>query len=153
MPQEGLEHVARALSQVLSGVGEKGEEYWGNRIEPFIKTIWPKSTENITGGIAKSFALLSIAAGNQFPSAISRIEAWLQPIDYPHHIVKSLEESKLVPQFPKAAIKLLAGIILNQQWPQKEFGECLEQAVNAAPELLEDADYLRLLQYWRQNKR
>ena len=153
LPQEGLEQVAYAISQSLKGAGEKREEYWQNRIEPFLKAIWPKSTEIITGGIAESFALLSIAAGNQFPSAISRVEDWLTPMDYPHQVVKLLEESALVPQFPKQAIKLLAGIILNQSWPQKEFGECLEQAVNAAPELLDDADYLRLRQYWRENKR
>ena len=38
LPQEGLNLAARALLHALEGSGEQREDYWKNRIQPFLAT-------------------------------------------------------------------------------------------------------------------
>ena len=150
LPQEGLEEVAQTLCYALEGAGEKREDYWQNRIQPFWQRVWPKSRDLTTEKIAESLARLSIAARGEFPNALSAVIGWLQPIEVPFHIVHLLHESGLPNRFPVDALRLLNAMIDNQFWPPQKLGKCLDAISQIAPDLLQDPRYKKLDTYARQ---
>ncbi len=151
LPQEGLQEVARTLSQALESAGEQREDYWKNRVQPFWHDIWPKSRDLTSNGIAESLSLLCIAGGKEFPSAVATIVDWLRPIEHPHRVVHRLHVSKLSGLFPEAALRLLDAIVADQPWPPRELGQCLAAIAHAMPSLRNDHRYLRLTEYGRRH--
>ena len=149
LPREGLEEVARALSKALEGSGEKREDYWKNRVHPFWQQCWPKSRNLASNGIAETLARISIAAGDEFPSALTAVIEWLRPIEHPHYVVHRLHKSGLSIRYPSAALRLLDAILKDQPWAPRELGQCLTAIADAAPELSEDPRFKRLLVYSR----
>ncbi|UXD25325.1 hypothetical protein FORC065_2522 [Yersinia enterocolitica] len=144
LPQEGLEESARALSQALEGAADQREDYWKNRIQPFWQEIWPKSRNLATPQIAESLTRLVISAQGEFPTALTKVQNWLQPIKHPYYIVQKLHKSGLCSQFPAEALLLLNIIINDQQWLPDELGQCLDEIERTEPQLAQDAKYQRL---------
>jgi hypothetical protein len=153
LPQEGLQESAQALSQALEGAADQREEYWRNRIQPFWQHAWPKSRDHATPRIAESLARLSIASGAEFPAALRAVQDWLRPTEHPHYIVNRLHESGQCGRFPADALRLLNIIIDDQPWAPRELGLCLEVIVRATPGLAQDAQYRRLIEYFRRQGR
>ena len=149
LPQEGLEESAQALSQALEGAADQREDYWKNRAQPFWQQVWPKSRERATPRIAESLTRLVIAARGEFQVALAAVQDWLQPIEHPHYVVHLLHESGLCKRFPADVLLLLNAVIADQQWAPPELGQCLDEIVQAAPNLTQDARYLRLREYSR----
>jgi len=152
LPNDGLNEVARSLMQALDGAGDQREDYWKNRIQPFWQNIWPKSRELTSNGIAESLARLSIAARGEFPSALSVVLNWLQPIEHPHYVVHQLSGSGLAVSFPQDALSLLNAIIIDQPWCGEELRQCLDAISQAAPVLFNDLRYRRLDEYCRRHE-
>ncbi|GHW11472.1 hypothetical protein FXF10_03435 [Vibrio cholerae] len=149
LPQEGLEESAQAISQALEGAADQREDYWKNRVQLFWQQIWPKSRDLATRRIAESLTRLVIAARGEFPAALAAVQDWLQPIEHPHYVVHRLHESGLCSRYPTDALSLLNAVIVDQQWVPRELGQCLDQIVQVAPNLAQDARYLRLHEYAR----
>lgn len=149
LPLEGLQEVSQALSQAMEGAGDRREDYWRNRVEPFWHRVWPKSRDLATKGIAEDLTRLAIATGTEFPSAVQAVRDWLRPIEHPHYVVHRLDESDLCLRFPEEALQLLNAVIEDQPWAPTELGKCLDAIVQAAPRLAQDSRYLRLREYSR----
>lgn len=149
LPQEGLEESVQALSQALEGAADQREDYWKNRAQPLWQQIWPKSRDLANPRIAESLTRLVIAARGEFPAALAAVLDWLQPIEHPHYVVHQLTESGLCKRFPTEALLLLNAVIADQQWAPQELGQCLDEIAHAAPNLAQDARYLRLREYFR----
>jgi hypothetical protein len=149
LPQEGLQRSVQALTQALEGAGDQREEYWKNRVQPFWQHVWPKSRDLATSDLAESLVRLSIAAGSEFSAALRAVQDWLHPIEHPEYIVHRLFESGLCSRFPADALRLLNLIIDDQQWAPRELRTCLDQIVQAAPLLIQNAHYQRLQEYSR----
>lgn len=149
LPQEGLEESAQALSQALEGAADQREEYWKNRVQPFWQHVWPKSRDLATPRIAESLTRLIIAARSEFPAALAAMEDWLEPIEHPNYIVHLLHESGLCRRFSSDALYLLDIVIADQQWAPRELGQCFDEIVQAAPQLVHDPRYQRLREYSR----
>lgn len=149
LPQEGLEESAQALSQALEGAADQSEDYWRNRAQPFWQQIWPKSRDVATRRTAESLTRMVIAARGEFPAALAAVLDWLQPIEHPDYVVHLLHESGLCSRYPADALSLLNAVISDQLWGPRELGKCLDQIVQAAPNLQQDPRYLRLREYSR----
>jgi hypothetical protein len=149
LPHDGYEESAQALSRALEGSGDQREDYWENRVQPFWQQIWPKSRELATPRIAESLARLTIAARGKFPAAFAAVQNWLLPLEHPNYVVHLLHESGLCFRFPTDALRLLNAVIIDQQWAPMELGKCLDEIGQASPQLLHDAQYLRLQEYFR----
>ncbi len=147
LPEKGLQEVARTLSQALESAGAQREDYWANRIQPFWQNIWPKSRDLVSGSIAESLAIMSIAAGEKFPVALDLIHDWLQPTKHPHYVVHRLKESGLSAKFPFDALSLLDTVIQDQPWRPPELGQCLTAISQATPNVQYDHRYQRLREY------
>jgi hypothetical protein len=151
LPKEGLQDAAQALSQALEGAGEQRESYWRNRIQPFWQQIWPKSRELISNGIVEPLTRLCLAAGAEFPIALTAVQDWLLPAENPFYIVHLLYESGFCNRFPVDALRLLNIVIDNQPWGPPELGQCLDDIVKASPELLQDPQYQKVVTYSQQH--
>lgn len=151
LPQEGLVESAQALSQALEGAADQREDYWRNRVQPFWQQIWPKSRDLATRRISESLTRMVIAARGEFPKALATVQDWLQPIEHPHYVVHLLHESGLCTRYPADVLSLLNAVIADQQWGPRELGQCLDQIVQAAPNLKQDPRYLRLREYSRRH--
>ena len=149
LPLAGLEQSAQALVQALEGAADQCEDHWINRVQPFWQGVWPKSLALATPRTAGSLTRLAIAARGEFPAALAAVQHWLQPIEYPDHVLSILYASSLCRRFPADALLLLNTVISNQQWVPRELGQCLGQIVEAAPYLEQDSRYLRLREYSR----
>jgi len=149
LPQDGLEESAQALSQALEGAANQREDYWKNRVQPFWQQVWPKSRDLATPRIAESLTRLIIAARGEFLAALAAVQDWLQPIEHPHYVVHLLHESGLCSRYPADALRLLDAVIADQQWAPRELGQCLDEIGQVAPQLVQDARYMRLQEYSR----
>ena len=149
LPHEGLEEAVQALYQAIEGAGAQREDYWKNRAQPFWQQVWPKSRDLATPRIAESVARLVIAARGEFPSAMITVQDWLQPIEHPHFVVHLLHESGLCTRFPEEALRLLKEVIADQQLAPRDLGQCLDEIIQAASQLAQDAEYQRLREYIR----
>ena len=149
LPQEGLEEVAQALMQALESAAEQREDYWRNRVIPFWRQIWPKSRNLASNNIARSLALLCIAAGNELPSALELVAGWLCPIEHPDYVVHKLHKSGLCAHSPEAALRLLAAILHDQPWVSQEAAAMPEAIAKAMPSLQKDRRYEYLSEYAR----
>jgi hypothetical protein len=92
---------------------------------------------------------LIIAARGKFPGALAAVQDWMQPIEHPHYVVHLLHESGLCRRYPADALRLLSAVIADQQWAPRELGQCLDEIGQAAPQLVQDAQYQRLREYFR----
>lgn len=153
LPQQGLEDAATALEQALDSAGEQREDHWKNRIEPFWRDIWPKSLALASSALADSLARMSISAGKEFPSALNAIHGWLQPLEHPDYVVHRLWESDHCSSFPDEALRLLSTILHDQPWVPSDLDHCLESIVQASPELRQNHEYRRLIEYARRKNR
>jgi hypothetical protein len=149
LPQQGLEESAHALAQALEGAADQREEYWKSRIQPFWWDVWPKSRDLATQGIAESLTRLAIAARGEYPAALAVVQDWLQPLDHPDYAVQVLHESGLCRRFPVETLSLLNAVIAEQQWAPQGLAQILDEVVQAAPLLAQDARYRRLREYIR----
>lgn len=149
LPQEGLQESAQALSQALEGAADQREQYWKNRVLPFWHVVWPKSRDLATPAISESLAMLSIAAGSEFPAALTAVLDWLRPAEHPYYIIHRLHESGICDRFPLHALRLLAAIVTEQSWGAPELGGCLDLIVQADAALAQDPSYQRLREYVR----
>lgn len=152
LPPEGLEESAQALYQALEGAADQREDYWKNRAQPFWQQIWPKSRNLATPRIAESLTRLVIAARGEFPSALAEVLEWLQPIQHLDYVIYLLSNSSLCKRFPTESLLLLNSVIADQHDHPSKLGQCLDQIVNSAPGLAQNARYLRLRDYCRRRE-
>ena len=102
LPQEGLSYLAVRLVIALDGAGQRRDEFWRNRIFPFLKSSWPKATDRLSSSISESFAELSIAAGDAFPEALTWLSPWLtRPLSRKERLGKAL---RIIPRLDESQL-------------------------------------------------
>ncbi len=151
LPQKGLEEVAQALCQALEGSGEQCEDYWQNRVQPFLQQIWPKSRNLATSSSSESLARLAIAARGEFPAAYAAVRGWLHPIEHPHYVIHRLYESGLCIRFPSETLLLLHSVLTELLWAPDDLRKCLDQMTQTNQQLTQDVRYQRISENLRRH--
>lgn len=145
LPSEGLREAAEALTRALESAGDRREDYWKNRIQPFWKRIWPKSNDRASDTNAESLSRLCIAAADEFPSAITVVGNWLRTVEHPDYVIHRLHESGLCTRFPEHSLQLLNTILADQpSWLHSDLRHCLNAIAQAAPNLRQDRRFTRV---------
>ncbi|MES2237267.1 MAG: anti-phage defense-associated sirtuin Dsr1 [Pseudomonadota bacterium] len=152
LPTDGLCDAAQALVRALEGAGEQRADYWKNRVFPYLRSIWPKSRDQITPSISESLARLCVAAKEAFPEALDLLKHWIQPPEHLDCLVYRLYEAKLCSKFPDSALALLDMVIRdNTAWPPTELINCLNDIRMTKVQLSTDERFQRLTAYLRQH--
>lgn len=153
LPAEGLHQAANTLVRALEGAGDQRADYWANRVKPYLRTLWPKTRDNISPAITESLCRLCVAAQSAFPDALALLRAWLLPVAHPDYVVHRLHESGLCGRFPGEALDFLSLVIGEQtQWPPNDLEACLDAIRAISPELEEDQRFERLQVYLRRHR-
>ncbi|MEY4352468.1 MAG: hypothetical protein RLZZ609_709 [Cyanobacteriota bacterium] len=149
LPPPELEAAAQALYQALDAACDQREAFWDTRVKPFW-AIWPKDKDSWTPQIAKSLALLVLAAGSKFPEALKALQDWLQESDDPHVVVRKLHTTNLCGSFPEDALRFLDHVVdRNRPWRpwQTSLRECLATIQRSDPRLANDLRFRTLWDY------
>ncbi len=145
LPEKGLVSALQTVTRALKGAGDQSQNYWRNRVAPYLKQIWPKSSGKLTFAVSENFARLFIAAGEAFPEAMHEFHDWLKPVQYPGSIIHGLHANRLCTRFPSDALALLAAVIgENPGRMPGRLRNCLIDIREANPELAEDPRFQRL---------
>ncbi len=144
LPQDGLERVGEALWQGQESAAQQREVFWSNRVEPFWKSIWPKSREKRSGNISAAAARVALATGSKFPEALKTLEDWLVPVEFPSYIITLARNSGVCAAYPEQALRLLNAVIGDDARWAGELGACLEIIRNARPRLVRSVSFERL---------
>jgi hypothetical protein len=146
LPPDGLRASTQALMQAQEAAGDRREEFWRNRVQPFWKKIWPKSKDQAPNVSAESLARLCVAAGEEFPSAVTVLGSWLRPYQYPNYVIYLLHEANLSARFPEKALDFLNIILadLKSVAERQKLRECLDAIAQAAPTLRENLKFVQL---------
>lgn len=147
LPQDGLEEATLALAQLIESATDRREDYWKKHAQPFWQEVWPKKCEMATPRIAEYLSRVAIAAGDEFPRALTAVQDWLQPLKSPDYIISLLSESGLCRRFPKEAMLLLDLVVNVELWLPRELRKCLTEIVEAAPEIAQEIRYQRLHEF------
>lgn len=150
LPGDGLQRAAEVLDQAMEGAGAQRLEYWRNRIQPYLKQVWPKSRDLICPAIAESLGRLCITAGDAFSDAWNELQYWLIQVQHPDFLVNSLYAAGLCAQFPEASLAFLTAIVGDTpEWPPSDLGKCLDAIRDAQPTLESDPRYKNFREYLR----
>lgn len=145
LPLRELVTSINALNRALEGVGERRANYWNNRIEPFLDSIWPQSQEYKSPEVATAFARLAISANDAFPKALERVKPWVDGSDQKDFIYHQLQETKICSEFPNQALQFLSTVTGdNIQWNANDLRKCLDKIKEVSPDLVKDSKYVRL---------
>jgi len=140
---KGLNASLRMLAKTLGGAGSQRKNYWENRFLPFWSKIWPKTKLDLD---AEEVALLCIAAGEEFPSAVKTLKSWLEEISDPFHVLGQLEKSSLCKKCPSDALQLLSEVVRGElpSWAAQSLRKCLNDISQADSTLRDDRELKRL---------
>ena len=145
LPTEGLEHLLSGVADGLKGSGDKRDEYWRNRVAPFMAGIWPQDISLKSEKIAVRIAQICIEAGDQFPDALNKLGGWLQPIDFVYSVFHDLEEEGLCILYPTEALEFMHRLTSpKMRYLSEDFGTCLQQIARANAALKEDYRFKQL---------
>lgn len=145
LPIEGLESAAKTLTRAIDGAENKREEYWKNRILPYLDKVWPKDVVIMTSTIPLSFARLCVLAEEAFPNAFDELKHWIVPQKHPYDLFSLMSEKKVCTSFPEDSLSFLSLIVGDEtRWFPKEFQGCLDEIKNANPQLGNDHRFIRL---------
>lgn len=150
MPTSGLEDSSRYLARLVEGMGDKQEEYWKNRVSPFLRSVWPKSRDQLTQQLSDNMALLCIAAGQAFPSAFEDLRHWLTPMHGSHFLVHQLKGSGISGRFPAEVLGFLDLVLCDEKFRiTSDLKECLGAMKSADPQIASDSRFHRLDEWTR----
>ena len=154
LPQRALEHTAETLFRAVDSAGDQRVDYWRNRAAPYLKSIWPKTSDVISETVAENFGRACIAAGDAFPEALTQVRSWLQPLQYPDQIAHPLHEAELDKRFPEPALELLHRFVGDEaEGSFLDLPACLNTIRAAGPELEHDHRFQKLVEILRANGR
>lgn len=162
LPQDGLDYLAVRLVIALDGAEQRRDEFWRNRIFPFLRSSWPKATDRFSSSISESFAELSIAAGDAFPEASTWLNPWLtRPLPQRERlgnalrIIPKLYESRLCGRFPNDSLHLLETLgldVSDEFFLSDKLSCCLKAIRESDPNLVEDSRFEKLEELCRASR-
>ena len=163
LPKDGLGYAAQELARVTEGttVDERLDNYWTNRVAPYLHEIWPKKQEKISPEVTNNLGRVCIATQEAFPEAFELLKPWLQPTadstqdcDFHHdNLVQQLNKTEICSKFPEQALNFLDLVTPKQPyWIPKELKACLKAIQTSKPELEKNTKHQRLMVCVRQQE-
>ena len=76
---DGLSYIAEFFYHTLRQDSTSADNYWQNRIKPFIRRAWPKSSDFISEKTSEYLSLMIIELNNEFEEAFKIIKPYIRP--------------------------------------------------------------------------
>ena len=95
------------LQKWISDKNTNGELFWHDTLASFFDNVWPKEREFLDVSLTDSFIGLVIAAGDEFPAALKRLNPYMVPFDGGSHGLCFISSSQAPENFPDDVLSLL----------------------------------------------
>jgi len=139
---DGLVYVADFFWRSISGHSKSANNYWRNRIQPFMERAWPKAAEFVSDKSSEHFSLMVIELEDTFEEALEFLWPFIKPFSDLSFLLTHLDAKGLPDQQPKAVLRLLSKVFTaGYQWPSKEFRNVLNRIIHADPTIENEPNY------------
>ena len=147
IPEAGLQQMLSILERALEA-DERREDYFNNRVLPFLRRLWPKTTDRVTPGVSAGFARLCLVAEDAFPEVLQQVRGYLTGTSQraPGYLLRSLNGKGYAERFPVETLEFL-GLVHEQTSvvPSEDLRTCLRTIRTAQPGLEETPRFKALL--------
>ena len=147
LPDAGLQQMLITLGRGLEA-DERREDYFNNRVLPFLRRLWPKTKDKLTAGVSTGFARLCLVAEDAFPQVVREVSGYLIGAGQqaPGQLLFSLRSKGYAKRFPEATLEFL-GLVLGQSSVSlpEDLIACLRNIRTAQSGLEETAGFKALL--------
>ena len=151
LPVSGLECASRKLVDALQAAGERRDNYWKNRVVPYLDDIWPQTLNKKSSLIEENFGYLCIAARDAFPDALRHLSDWLTRGDS-DLLVRQLHKANLCAQFPGESLDFLDKVVDDKRaWLPNDLADCLHSICGKKSALANDLRFKRLANFLRRH--
>jgi len=139
---DGLVYIAEFFWRSISGDAKSANNYWRNRIQPFMKRAWPKAAEFVSDKSSKHFSLMVIELDDAFEEALEFLWPFIKPFSALSFLLTHLDPKDLPDRQPRAVLRLLSKVFtIECQWPTKKFRNVLNRIIHADPKIENEPDY------------
>ena len=139
---DGLVYIAEFFWRNISGDSKSANNYWRNRVQPFMKRAWPKAAEFVSDKSSEHFSLMVIELDDTFEEALEFLWPFIKPFSDLSFLLTHLDAKGLPDQQPKAVLRLLSKVFTAEyQWPTEEFRNVLNRIIHADPTIENEPDY------------
>jgi hypothetical protein len=135
-----LSKLLYSLYQSLDGSGAQKDDFWENRIVPFIRDVWPKESAKNDPQTGQMFARIVLTMGHRMEDALTVTRTYLG--GDPSEILYVLRDSELPRTDPSGCLELLFRMARpTDPWPKDELSKVLEVIIGSDPSLAHDDRY------------
>lgn len=139
---DGLVYIAKFFWRSISGDAKSANNYWRNRIQPFMKRAWPKAAEFVSDKTSKNLSLMVIELDDAFEEALEVLWPFIKPFSDLSFLLTHLDAKGLPDQQPREVLRLLSKVFTAEdQWPTKTFRNVLNRIIHADPTIENEPDY------------
>jgi hypothetical protein len=150
---KGLEHVAEFFWRIIGGDAKSADNYWRNRIQPFMKRAWPKAAEFVSDKTSENLSLMVIELDEAFEEALEYLWPFIKSISNLSFFITHLDAKGLPDQQPESVLRLLDKVFTDEyQWPSKKFRKVLSRIRQAKPAIENEHAYRNMNDYLVQRK-
>jgi len=150
----GLEYVAEFFWRSIRGDAQSADNYWRNRIQPFMKRAWPKAAEFVSDKSSEYLALTVIELDNAFEEALEFLWPFIKPFSNLSFLLTHINEKELPDQQPVGIFRLLSKVFTEDyQWPSNIFRNVLNRVIQADPTIENHPNYRAMNNFLLQRNR
>lgn len=145
---DGLGYIAEMFWRSIAGDPKSADNYWRNRIQPFMKRAWPKSAQFVSEKISRYLSLVAIELHDAFEEALDFLFPFIIPISDMSYLLTHLVRKELPDKQPAAVFRLLSKLFSeNYQWPRESFRQVLNRLTGAEPLIQNEPIYRTMNDY------
>jgi len=145
---DGLVDVAELFWRSIGGDAQSADNYWRNRIQPFMKRAWPKVAEFVSDKTSQNLSLTAIELTDAFEEALEFLWPFIKPFPGLGFLLTHLAQKELPDQQPRAVFRLLSKVFSRKyQWPSSTFRTILNRIIQADPTIENEPDFRTMNDY------
>jgi hypothetical protein len=127
----------------------RADVLWRERVQPWLKRVWPHEKDYQTGRLAERFALLTTTTSEAFPEAVEFVMPFLVKSDA-LLVADALHDGEHPDSHPEPALRLLdATLNRNVSWAVDKVDAILKRIGDAQVALRDDATFRTLVEWCR----
>jgi hypothetical protein len=145
---EGLVHIAELFWRSISGDPKSADNYWRNRVQPFMERAWPQAAEFVSDNSSEKLALMLIELDDAFESALEYLRPFIRPFSDLSFLLTHLNAKELPDQQPRAVFRLLSRVFTEDfRYPHDTFRNVLNRIVLADESIRDEEAYRTMDNY------
>lgn len=151
---DGLTKISRFIWYSMGDEKEKNDQYWKNRVKPFIENTWPKENSLLDSQISENLASMCIKLNEEFEDAVKTLKPIFKPFKGISLFLDRLKESEHIEKHCASAFELVGIVFDNdtESYDATLLEEVISKFKQQAPNLTNNPKYKEIDHFIKQNK-